>query len=118
MDNDRLQQIYDDAGTPGVQSFKFQVRRAGLRISDQEAKEFVAKQSQGQVMQGRLRSDGVVPSGGRDSSRAQADLIDFSKRIKRINNGHKYVLVVVDLYDRQLFTVPMRSKTADETLSA
>ena len=69
-------------------------------------------------MQGRLRSDGVVPSGGRDSSRAQADLIDFSKRIKRINKGHKYVLVVVDLYDRQLFTVPMRSKTADETLSA
>ena len=78
----------------------------------------MAGQSTGQIMQGRIPSDGVVPSGGKDSSRAQADLIDFSRRIKRINKGHKCVLVVVDLYDRQLFTVPMRSKSADDTLQA
>ena len=99
MDNDRLQRIYDDAGAPGVQAFRFAVRRAGLQISDVEAKAFVAQQSTGQIMQGRLHSDGVVPSGGKDSSRAQADLIDFSKHIKRISKGHKYVLVVVDLCD-------------------
>ena len=118
MDSDRLQQIFDNAGAPGVQAFRFAVRRAGMQISDAEAKAFVAGQSTGQIMQGRLRSDGVVPSGGADSSRAQADLIDFSKRIKRINTGHKYVLVVIDLYDRQLFTVPMRSKSSDDTLQA
>jgi hypothetical protein len=78
----------------------------------------VAQQRQGQIMQGRLHSDGVVPSGGKDSSRAQADLIDFSKRIKRINKGHKYVLVVVDLYDRQLFTIPTKSKNSEEILEA
>ena len=110
MDNDRLQQKYDDAGRPGAQAFSFAVRRAGLQISDTEAKEFVAKQSSGQIMQGRLRSDGVVPSGARDSSRAQADLIDFRKRIKRINKGHKYVFVVVALYDRRPFTVPMNRR--------
>ena len=87
MDSDRLQGIYDDAGAPGVQAFRFAVRRAGLQISDAEAKAFLAGQSTGQIMQGRLRSDGVVPSGGKDSSRAQADLIDFSKRINRINKG-------------------------------
>ena len=118
MDSARLQQIYDDAGVPGVQAFRFDARRKGVQISDAEAKAFVAQQSTGQIMQGRLRSDGVVPSGGKDSSRAQADLIDFSKRIKRMNKGHKYVLVVVDLYDRQLFTVPMRSKSSDDTLQA
>ena len=118
MDSDRLQQIYDDAGRPGAQAFRFAVRRAGLQLNEADARAFVAKQSQGQLFRGRIPSDGVVPSGGKDSSRAQADLIDFSKRIKRINKGHKYVLVVVDLYDRQLFTVPMRSKSADETLQA
>jgi hypothetical protein len=80
MDSARLQQIYDDAGAPGVQAFRFAARRKGVQISDAEAKAFVAQQSTGQIMQGRLRSDGVVPSGGKDSSRAQADLIDFSKR--------------------------------------
>ena len=118
MDNDRLQQIYDDAGAPGVQAFRFAARRAGMQISDAEAKAFVAQQSAGQILMGRIPSDGVVPSGGKDSSRAQADLIDFSKRIKRINKGHKYVLVVIDLYDRQLLTVPIRSKSSDDTFQA
>jgi hypothetical protein len=115
---ERLQQIYDDAGAPGAQAFRFAVRRAGLQISEVEAKSFVAKQSTGQLMQRRIPSDGVVPSGGKDSARAQADLVDFSKRITRINKGNKYVLVVIDLYDRQLFTVPMKSKSANETLQA
>ena len=118
MDNDRLQQIYDDAGTPGVQSFKFQVRRAGLRISDQEAKEFVAKQSTGQVMQGRIASDGKIVGGGREDMRWQMDLIDWSKRIKKLSGGHRYVLVAVDNYNREVFTQGMPSKTAQATLEA
>ena len=61
MDNARLQQIYDDAGSPGVQSFIFSARRAGIPISLQEAKAFVAAQSQGQIFQGRIPSDGVIP---------------------------------------------------------
>ena len=96
MESDRLQQIYNDAGRPGVQAFRFAVRRAGLQISRTEAKMFVAQQATGQIMQGRIPSDGVAPSSGEDRSRAHADLIDFSKRIKRINKGHKYVFVVVD----------------------
>ena len=116
--DDRLQQIYDDAGRPGVQAFKFQVRRAGLQISDALASAFVARQATGQIFQGRIPSDGVVPGGGREDMRWQMDLIDFSKRIKKINKNHKYVLVAVDNYNRQIFTQPMQNKTADATLEA
>ena len=119
MDTDRLQswqQIYDDAGAPGVQAFGFAVRRPSLQTSDAEAKAFVDGQSASQIMQGNIPSDGVVASDGKDNSRAQADLIDFSKRIKRINKGYKYVLVVFDLYERQLSTVPMKSKSSEETI--
>ena len=87
MDRARLQQIYDDAGRPGAQAFRFAVRRAGLQISDAESKAFVAQQATGQIFQGRIPSDGVVPSGGRDSSRAQPDLIDFSKRINKLKHS-------------------------------
>ena len=77
----QLQEIYDDAGRPGGQAFRFAVKRAGYSITDKDAKAFVAKQSVGQVFQGRaeLKSDGKIP-GGRQDMRWQLDLIDFQKR--------------------------------------
>ena len=118
MDFEKLQEIYDEQGRPGAQAFRFAVRRAGIEISETEAKAFVARQGIGQVFQGRIPSDGVVPGGGREDHRWQMDLIDFSKRITKINQGHKYVLIAVDNFDRTIFTVPMPRKTAVETLTA
>ena len=86
---ERLQDIYDEQGRPGAEAFRFAVRRKGLEISEADAKAFVAKQSIGQVFQGNIPSDGVVPGGGREDHRWQMDLIDFSKKsrksIKAIN---------------------------------
>ena len=118
MDNNRLQQIYDDAGRPGASAFRFAVRRAGLQISEAEARAFVSGQAAGQIFQGRIPSDGKVPGGGREDMRWQMDLIDWSKRIKKLSGGHRYVLVAVDNYNRQVFTQPMPSKTAQATLEA
>ena len=113
---ERLQEIYDDQGRPGAESFRFAVRRKGLEISEADARAFVAKQSIGQVFQGSIPSDGVVPGGGRDDHRWQMDLIDFSKKIEKINQGHKYVLVAVDSFDRTIFTQAMPGKSAQNTL--
>ena len=118
MDQARLQEIYDEQGRPGAQAFRFAVRRAGLELSETEARAFAAKQAIGQVFQGRIPSDGVVPGGGREDHRWQMDLIDFSKRIAKLNQGHKYVLIAVDNFDRTVFTQPMPRKTAIETLTA
>ncbi len=41
----RLQQIYDNQGAPGVQAFRFAVRREGLQISDTEAKAYCGLKS-------------------------------------------------------------------------
>ena len=67
------------------------MRRAGLQVSEAEAKAFVAAQATGQIHQGRIPSDGKIVGGSRKDMRWQMDLIDFSKRIKKINKGHKYV---------------------------
>ena len=103
MNSDRLQQIYDDSGRPGVQAFRFAARRAGIQISDQEAKICVAQQATGQDHQGRIPSDGVVPGGGREDMRWQIDLIDWSKRIRKLSGKHRYALVAVDNYNRTVF---------------
>lgn len=118
MDSARLQQIYDDAGAPGVQAFRFAVRRADMQISDAEAKAFVAKQSTGQIFQARIPSDGMVVGGSREDMRWQMDLIDWSKRIRKLSGKHRYALVAVDNYDRTAFTQPMQNKTAETTLDA
>ena len=82
MDNARLQHIYDDAGRSEVQAVRFAIMNAGLQISDAQAKTFVAKQSTGQIFQGRIPSDGRIPGGSREDMKFQMDLIDWSKRIK------------------------------------
>ena len=77
----RLQDIYDNTGRPGALAFRFAVRRAGLSISEAEAKTFVAGQATGQVFQGRIPSNGEIVGGGRKNMRWQPDLIDFRKGI-------------------------------------
>ena len=76
MDETRLQRIYDDAGRPGAQAFRFAVRRAGLQLSEAEARAFVSRQSSGQVFRGRIPSDGKIVGSGREDQRWQVDLID------------------------------------------
>ena len=83
-----------------------------VSISMAEAKAFVQSQSIGQVFQGRIASDGVIPGGGREDHRWQMDLIDFSKRIAKLNQSHKYVLVAADNYNREIWIQPMQNKTA------
>ena len=80
MDETRLECIYDNAGRPGAQTFRFAVRRAGLQISEAEARAFVSKQSSGQVFRGRIPSDGKIVGSGREDSRWQMDVIDVPRR--------------------------------------
>ena len=59
-----LPQIYDSAGRPGAQAFKFAVKRAGHTITDKDAKAFVGRQAVGQLFRRRqgMPSDGRIPS--------------------------------------------------------
>ena len=114
---DQLQSIYDEQGRPGAMALRIAARRKGIQISEAEAKAFVAQQSTGQIFRARIPSDGKIVGGNREDMRFQMDIIDFSKKISRLT-GNKYVLVAVDNYNRQAFTQPMKSKSADATLTA
>ena len=114
----QLEEIYNDAGRPGAQAFRFAVKRAGHTITDKDAKAFVGKQAIGQIFRGRqgMPSDGRIP-GGRSDMRFQLDLIDFSKRIAKLQS-QRFVLVAVDIADRTVYTAQQRSKSAEHTLTA
>ena len=118
MDQARLQTIYEDSGAPGAQAFRLAVRRKGGQISEADARAFVAKQATGQITKNRIPSDGKIVGSVREDHRWQMDIIDFSKRIAKINAQNRYVLVAVDNFNRQLFTAPMGRKSAQQTLEA
>ena len=111
-----LQEVYDTSGRPGARAFRTAARRRGLMITASEAQDFVRAQSAGQVLQGRLPSDGRVTA-AREDSRWQLDLLDFSKR-RQQPGGHKYALTVVDVFSRYLWAERMTEKSPEAALAA
>ena len=89
-----------------------------MQISETEAKAFVVGQATGQIFQGRIPSDGKIVGGGMEDMRWQIDLIDWSKRIRKLSGKHRKALVAVDNSDRQVFTRPMQNKSAETSLKA
>lgn len=47
----------------------------------------------------------------------QADLADFCK-LKKYNDGYRFLLVCVDVYSRMIFTYPLKGKTGAEMVEA
>ena len=47
----------------------------------------------------------------------QADLADF-QNVAKFNDNFKYVLVVIDVFSKYVFTVPIKNKTAKSVLYA
>ena len=76
---ERLHTIYEEAGAPGANAFRDSARRAGIDITTAESRAFVAQHSGRQVFKQRIASDGKIPSGGREDTRWQMDLIDVQE---------------------------------------
>ena len=92
---EQLQTLYDDMGRPGVRNFLIAAKRKGIELTEKEAKDFVGKQSIGQVFQGKIKSDGkVAASAAGPNFKFQIDLIDFSKRISKLNAKKSLCLYV------------------------
>lgn len=47
----------------------------------------------------------------------QADLVDFAP-IKKENLGYRYLLTMIDCFSRKAIAIPMKSKTAESSISA
>jgi hypothetical protein len=81
-------------------------------------KEFVNAQSTHQVHQVKRNSTNdynqTLPNGFGELC---TDLLDLSI-YKQYNNGFRYVLLVQDVYSRELFTMPLKSKNALDVLRA
>jgi hypothetical protein len=93
------------------------VRKRGLDVSRADVDAFVKKQETRQVFAPAPKSQGKVTATNIDD-RWQVDIIDWKQMDAAQNKGFKNVLVVVDVFSRFAWAVPMESKSQDDTIKA
>ena len=113
---ERLQQIYEDAGRPNASKLKAAALLEGVIISERDAEEFVKNQSIAQVFKASPRSTGKVVSTS-EGQKWQIDIIDHTKMVRSSNNTYRFVLVVIDVFRRELWVEAQQDNTPGETLS-
>ena len=104
--SDRLNQLSDRLGNPGVSKLIIAAKKAGINASKQQITEFVGRQGQRQIFMPMQRSKGKSASEGVDA-RYQLDLIDFKSDPR---GGQKNAVVLVNVFTRELSALPVKSK--------
>ena len=109
-----LKQLWVDIGRQGAEKLYNKAVKSGLAVTRKQVQEFVKSQASAQVFQPRARSDGKVVATGPLKS-WQVDVMDFKQFSEKANQGFKFVLVAVDVFDRTMKAAPMKTKSPEET---
>jgi len=109
-----LKVTYYDPKNPGsfggVQSLS--------KVADQPVKEWLSGQETYTLhrpVRRNFQRRRIIVSGIDDQW--QADLIDFTK-LKKFNNGHTFVLIVMDVFSKFAWAEPLKNKTRKSVLKA
>ena len=112
-----LRAVWVEAGRPGADKLYAAALRSGLAVKREAVQGFVKSQETRQVFAPAPKSGGKVTATNIDD-RWQADLIDWKQMDNALNKGYKYVLVVVDVFSRFAWAVPMESKSTESAINA
>ena len=101
-----LAELSDQLGNPGAQKLYLEARRRKIPVSRAQVQDLVKRQGQRQLFQP------VQPSKGQSaaesySARYQADLADMSTTPSK---GFRYFLFLVNVFSREAWAAPLRSK--------
>jgi hypothetical protein len=104
---ERLAALSKELGTPGLEKLFKAARSRNIPVTRQQIKEFLATKGEAQVFRPLPRSTGKSASEG-VGTRFQMDLVDMSNSPSQ---GMSYILCLVDVFTRQLWTAGVTSKT-------
>ncbi len=107
--SDQVNALSDRLGNPGVAKLFAAAKKANINVSRKQVTEFVGRQGQRQVFMPVQPSKGKSASEGVDA-RFQLDLIDFKSDPR---GGQKNAVALVNVFTRQLYARPVRSKEPD-----
>jgi hypothetical protein len=117
-----LSRIYNDVANPAgfasVQSLLNEAKKVDPSITEEQVQHFLQGHRTYTLMRPRrvhFPRSRTIASGFMTD--CQIDLADL-KSLSRTNKGFKYLLLAIDVLSKRIFVVPMRTKTAKDTLEA
>ena len=102
----QLAALSEKLGSPGIDKLHIAARRQGLAVSRHDVRELVRRQGERQLFAPVRPSAGKSAAEGPDS-RFQADLIDLKNDPSQ---AHKNILVLVNVFSRELYARACKSK--------
>jgi glucokinase len=109
MADAQLQELAQKLGTPGGQKLYQAARKRGIQVTKDQVRQYVRRQGQKQIFRPLLAAAGKTASES-EQMRAQMDLIDLKFSASK---GFKMVLVVVNVWNRMGFAIPIVDKSAE-----
>jgi hypothetical protein len=113
-----LQEIYNEYGFPGKGKFVKIVKKLGAKYTPQEIDKFLATSKVNQLHKKKKKTKiGIPITTSHSHVEMQMDLLDMSKYY-HANGGYKWILVVIDIFTKQAYAAPVKSKTPKDVLEA
>ena len=110
----RARKLSQELGQPGVRALQLAAKKAGIPVTKAEVEQIVKQQGERQVF-GRLQgAEGKTVSRGANDS-WQMDLADLknqpgTKAKKKQDRIYKFFLVVINTFDRVVYTRALKGK--------
>jgi hypothetical protein len=109
-----LEKYYKQFNFPASSTFVKQLKNAGFKITKKEIDDFLAsrvEQQQTTIQSNRKKLLGKIVA-YRPLSLIQMDIFDM-QNYTRTNKGYKYILCIIDVFTRKVWTYAMKKKDND-----
>ena len=108
-----LEKYYKQFNFPASSTFVKQLKNAGIKITKKEIDDFLAsrvEQQQTTIQSNRKKLLGKIVA-YRPLSLIQMDIFDM-QNFARTNKGYKYILCIIDVFTRKVWTYKMQLKNS------
>jgi hypothetical protein len=116
MSDEQLKKLYEDNIYPSLNKFWNIVKQKQLDITFDEVKVFIDNQPVTQIFRVTKHRNGSIKAWN-PKEKIQMDIVVMDK-FGKSNDGNKYILVLIDVFTRKGYAVPMKTKSINDTTEA
>ena len=112
----KLEKLYEENIYPSLNKFWNIVKQKQLDITYDEVKDFIDNQPVTQIFRVNKHRNGSIKAWN-PKEKVQMDIVVMDK-FGKSNNGNKYILVLIDVFTRKGYAIPMKTKSINDTTEA